>query len=98
MEDVHIIKHKDTNKPRGCFVEFATRGDLEKALFKDGVVSLRQNHKSLQPWVSAGHSTDEYWCAARWLWADPSAWTLLKNGPIAHSAPAVWTPSALILS
>ncbi len=36
--DVHIIKHKDTLKPRGCFVEFATRSDLEKGLMKDGSV------------------------------------------------------------
>ena len=28
----HIIKHRDTQKPRGCFVEFETREDLEKAL------------------------------------------------------------------
>lgn len=41
--DVHIIKHKDTNKPRGCFVEFATRADLEKGLLKDG--SVRASHR-----------------------------------------------------
>ena len=34
----HIIKHRDTQKPRGCFVEFETREDLEKALLKDGTV------------------------------------------------------------
>ena len=38
----HIIKHRDTQKPRGCFVEFETREDLEKALKKDGTVSLAQ--------------------------------------------------------
>ncbi|CAL8468599.1 g8139 [Coccomyxa elongata] len=38
--DVHIIKHRDTNKPRGCFVEFGTRADLEKGLMKDGAVVL----------------------------------------------------------
>ena len=37
---MHIIKHKDTNKPRGCFVEFATRDDLEKGLMKDGAVRM----------------------------------------------------------
>ncbi len=36
----HIIKHRDTQKPRGCFVEFETVEDLEKALKKDGTVSL----------------------------------------------------------
>lgn len=35
----HIIKHRDTQKPRGCFVEFETRDDLVKALKKDGTVS-----------------------------------------------------------
>ena len=45
--DVHIIKHKDTNKPRGCFVEFATRDDLEKALLRDGTVRLA--HLLVQP-------------------------------------------------
>ena len=38
VKDVHIIKHKDTNKPRGCFVEFTSCADLEKALLKDGTV------------------------------------------------------------
>lgn len=38
----HIIKHRDTQKPRGCFVEFETLEDLEKALKKDGSVSLSQ--------------------------------------------------------
>lgn len=38
----HIIKHRDTQKPRGCFVEFETREDLEKALAKDGMVSPTQ--------------------------------------------------------
>ena len=36
----HIIKHRDTQKPRGCFVEFETREDLEKALLKDGTVRM----------------------------------------------------------
>lgn len=65
MVDVHIIKHKDTNKPRGCFVEFAEREDLEKALLKDGTVwkppaaqALRM-HAAAQcalPCPAAGHS------------------------------------------
>lgn len=38
-----IIKHRDTQKPRGCFVEFETRDDLVKALKKDGTVSWQSS-------------------------------------------------------
>lgn len=35
--DAHIIKTAE-GRPRGCFVEFSERTDLEKALQMDGTV------------------------------------------------------------
>lgn len=38
VTDVHVLKHDDTGNAKGCFVEFETRDDLEKALLKSGTV------------------------------------------------------------
>ncbi|KAK9840863.1 hypothetical protein WJX84_005488, partial [Apatococcus fuscideae] len=40
LTDLQIIQHRDTGKPKGVFVEFATHSDLQKALQADRTVML----------------------------------------------------------
>ncbi len=39
IKDLQTITHRDTGKPKGVFVEFATPDDLSNALQAEGTVS-----------------------------------------------------------
>ena len=52
VTDVHVLKHDDTGNAKGCFVEFETRDDLEKALLKSGTVrQQRARHTAASAWL-----------------------------------------------
>jgi hypothetical protein len=40
--DIMITRHRDTGKPKGCFVEFGSQDALAKALTADGADMLRR--------------------------------------------------------
>ena len=42
ISDIHITRHRDTGRAKGCFVEFRTQQDLGNALTLDGTDLLRR--------------------------------------------------------
>ena len=38
IQDIHILKHHDSQKPKGAFVEFSTKEELADALTRNGEV------------------------------------------------------------
>jgi hypothetical protein len=44
--DVLMLHHHDTGNAKGCFVEFDTREDLEKALHKNGTVRQQRARRA----------------------------------------------------
>lgn len=49
--DVRVLRHHDTGNVKGCFVEFETREDLERALHKNGTVRPEMVSRRLAPFV-----------------------------------------------